>query len=1135
MPKFAAILLSLIVLFSSCKEKNERNKKRDEKAEETLFVRLDPSVTGIRFRNDLKENVNTRENVLSYQYFFNGGGVAIGDINNDGLEDIFFTGNQVPDRLYLNKGGMKFEDISGKAGINTSKKHWSTGVTMADVNNDGWLDIYVCQAGPAGEARKRENLLYINQKDGTFREMAKEYGVNDGNRSTQASFFDYDRDGDLDLYVMNESKYFFVPLNKVFDDLKDPRKMEAASGRLYRNDGDGHFSDVTRQAGLLRYGYGLGLVTADINLDGRIDIYVANDFSVPDFLFINNGDGTFSEMLKEMTKQVSWFGMGADIADINNDGYPEIGVVDMAAADHIRSKTLMASMSNERFRTMVEYLGYQYQYMFNSLQLNEGPVPGDPQRMIFSNIALRAGVAKTDWSWAALFADFDNDGWKDYFISNGYVRYSLDNDFQNKLKETARKYRGRIPAEIKEKLYREMPSEKLPNILYRNDGELRFRNISEEAGLGEPTFSNGAAYADLDNDGDLDLVINNINDPAFVYENTASGRGNHFVQFLFEGGGRNAKNMNARIELYGPQGKQTLENTASRGYQSAMGEKLHFGLGKSPEIDSFRVIWPDGSLLSVVNPGPDTLYLIHAAEARKTISRKASRSFPVKELNAGSLGINFVHRENQFDDFEREILLPQRQSLLGPFLSAADVNGDGLADFFIGGAAGQSGALYLQQRNGHFKEIENAPWKADRASEDMRSVFFDADGDNDPDLYVVSGGNEFPEGDPRYRDRLYLNDGRGHFVKATRALPGLTISGLAVSAHDIDGDGDTDLVVGGRNIPGRYPRAPRSVILVNDGKGRFQDKSDEIAPELNGIGLVNDIAWIDLDGDGDEDMLLCGEWMPIAALINDRGHFKSAEKKYPFQDFSGWWYSLLIHDINGDGLPDILAGNLGENNKFHPQADRPLHIFADDFDGNGSNDIVLSSTYRGELVPLRGRQCSSEQMPFIKEKFPSYRSFAEADIEDIFGSEKLSNAYHREVNNFSSLYFLNTGKGFTSPHAFPPLAQLAPLNAMLAIDVDADGIRDLMMAGNMYGAEVETPRYDAGNGLVLFSRPDGLKSELPSGTGFYAPGDLKDLIAIPRAGGGATYVIAAINNRPPRIYQVEASPESRQLISAGRH
>lgn len=1133
MLKFAISLLFSLLLLSACTSKNEEGKSTEKNIGEPLFVRLDPTRTGIQFRNDLKEDVNTKENVLSYQYFFNGGGVAIGDINKDGLEDIFFTGNQVPNKLYLNKGGMRFEDISEKAGI--KKKNWSTGVTMADVNNDGWLDIYVCQAGPAGNARKRENLLYINQRDGTFREMAKDYGVNDGNRSTQASFFDYDKDGDLDLYVMNESKYFFVPLNQVFDDLKDSRKMEAASGRLYRNDGDGHFSDVTRQAGLLRYGYGLGLLTTDINQDGWVDIYVANDFSVPDFLFINNGDGTFSEMQKKMTKQVSWFGMGADIADINNDGYPEIGVVDMAAADHIRSKTLMASMSNERFRTMVEYLGYQYQYMFNSLQLNEGPVPGDPKRMIFSNIALRAGVAKTDWSWSALFADFDNDGWKDYFISNGYVRYSLDNDFQNKLKETARKYHGRIPAGIKEELYKEMPSEKLPNILFRNDGALNFNNISEEAGLGEPTFSNGAAYTDLDNDGDLDLVINNIDDPAFVYENTASGRGNHFVQFLFEGGGRNANNMNARIELFGPAGKQTLENTATRGYQSAMGEKLHFGLGKNPKIDSFHVIWPDASMLSVLHPEPDKVYRISRTEARENTTEAVQKDFPVKALDAKALGINFKHHENPFDDFEREILLPHRQSTLGPFLSAADVNGDGLTDFFIGGASGQPGALYLQLRNGHFKEIENAPWTADRASEDMRSVFFDADGDNDPDLYVVSGGNEFPEGDPLYRDRLYLNDGKGHFVKASRSLPDLAISGLAVSAHDIDADGDVDLVVGGRNIPGHYPRAPRSVILINDGKGSFKDKSDEIAPELNGVGLVNDIAWMDLDGDGDEDMLLCGEWMPILAFINDQGHFKIADNHYPFQAFSGWWYRLLIHDVNGDGLPDILAGNVGENNKFHPEPEHPLHIFSDDFDGNGSNDIVLSSKYRGELVPLRGRQCSSEQMPFIKQKFPSYRSFAEADIEDIFGSEKLSKAYHRKADNFSSLYFLNTGKGFSSARYFPPLAQLFPVNAMLAIDVNADGIRDLLMAGNMFGAEVETPRYDAGNGLVLFSHPDSLRSGLPSATGFYAPGDVKDMLTISRADGRSKYIIVGVNNQAPLLFQVEGSRGNRKLTSMEIH
>lgn len=1097
-----------------------------EPVQASLFTLLPAAETGISFTNTLTENVHTNENVLSFQYFFNGGGVAVGDINNDGLQDVLFTGNQVSNRLYLNKGNFQFEDITKQAGL--TKKNWSSGATMADVNNDGHQDIYICQAGPSNDPEARKNLLYINKGDGSFTEQAETYGVADGNRSTQASFFDYDQDGDLDLYVMNEAPYFYVPLKYVFEQLKDKANLEASCGKLFRNNGNGSFTNVTEQAGMLKYGYGLGLVTADINHDGWVDVYVANDYSVPDYMYINNGDGTFTDRQKDCTKQIAWFGMGADVADINNDGWSDLAVVDMAANDHIRSKTLMQPMNSQNFRTYVEYLGYQYQFMYNALQLSTGRLPGTTDRVAFSNIANMAGVANTDWSWAALFADFDNDGHKDYFVSNGYRRYALDNDFRNMVQQTRQQYNGKLPPDVREQLYQQIPSVKLPNLLYHSNGELGFENKSAALGVGQPSYSNGAAYADLDNDGDLDLLVSNIEDAAFVYRNNATEQGNNYLQLTFETGARTAENLNATATIFygADEQQQFLENTPVRGYQSAVGEQLHFGLGNMEQVDRVIVSWPDNHTLVIRNPAINSAISVNKANASPTRDAEEEIAWPLISATASKSGLTPVHHENEFDDFEREVLLPHKQSALGPFLAVGDVTGDGREDVFVGGAAGSSGTLMLQGED-RFKIAPSQPWKADAACEDLGATLFDADGDGDLDLYVVSGGNELPEGHKAYQDRLYLNNGSGNFSKAGNALPAMQVSGLAVSAHDVDGDGDNDLLIGGRAIPGRYPHAPRTFLLQNDGAGTFTDVTATNAPDLLNPGLINAIEWLDLDGDNDDDLVLAGEWMPVSFYRNDGGKFSNITSELGMENTNGWWYSLAVADVDGDGDSDLIAGNIGTNTKFHPSQEKPLHLFSDDLDANGTCDVVLGKDYKGALVPTRGRQCSSEQMPFVAQKFPSYRAFAEASIQDIYTPEKLNSALHHEAREFRSMVFVREGDSFTAS-PLPAQAQMAPINGIVVADFSKNGHPDLLIAGNMFGAEIETPRYDAGMGLLLENSGHGDFVPVPAAqSGFYVPGDVKDLQFVNNP-KGLPWVIATNNNGPLNGFNCHARPTGRQ-------
>jgi enediyne biosynthesis protein E4 len=1107
-------LIALIFAHSSCQNDQQKAVNGDE----GLFTLLSGDQTGVNFENTLNDDPMGVWNILSYHHYYNGGGVAIGDINNDGLPDIFLSANEGPNRLYLNKGNFQFEDITESSRINESGKNWSVGATMADVNGDGWLDIYVCQAGYTlyPDRKDRENLLLINNQDGTFTEMAAEYGINDDNESTSAAFFDYDGDGDLDLYVLNESIYALMVFEDVFQDLKDKKKLEQASGNLYRNDG-GKFTKVTEEAGVLRYGYGLGLVVNDLNGDGLPDIYVANDYSVPDFMFINNGDGTFTDSIKQKTKQISFFGMGCDVADINNDGFPDIGVVDMAANDHFRDKTLMESMDVEGFWYFVNTLGYQYQYMFNSLQLNNG-------NGTFSNIAALAGLLRSDWSWAALFADFNHDGNKDYYVTNGFRRYARDNDFRNEMAAIRNANEGTVPLDMREELYAKMPEIKDPNFMYRNNGDLTFSLVTKEWNLEYPSYSNGCAYVDLDGDGDLDLVVNNIDGPAFIFRNNSveQNRGNYLI-FDFEGRHPGDPVVNTKVRVYYGDEMQYQEFHPTRGYASSMGHQVHFGLKDIATVDSVVVAWQGGWSQVLEDVKTNQRITLKKGNAEKGIKRSSLQTkLAIASVDASEIGLTYSHKENEFNDFAREILLPHKQSRQGPALAIGDVNGDGLDDFYVGGAMNQSGVLYIQKANGKFEPAEQQPWEIHLGSEDIAAHFYDADNDGDLDLYVVSGGGgEYEPGSPFLQDRVYINFGEKGFA-GVNALPAMTESGTVVRSADITGDGFPDLFVGGGAIAGQYPFPSRSYLLTFS-NNKYEDVTEEIAPDLVKPGMVKDAQFGDINNDGLIDLVVVGEWMGVKIFINEGGTFRDASEEYGTSDLLGWWYSVAIADLNGDGLNDLVVGNLGLNTKFSASQEKPFNVFANDFDKNGTIDIVLSKEYDGRLVPARGKECSSEQMPFIDNKFPTYSQFANANLEDILGKRNLEEALHLQVKTFESLILINEG-GHFSASPLPKLAQVAPINRIIVKDFNQDGNPDLLIAGNMHEAEVETPRYDAGTGLFLLGDgKGGFEAQPVWKTGFYAAKNVKDIGLVKTIEG--MLILAANNDAPLTVHSFQGLNE----------
>jgi hypothetical protein len=1049
-----------------------------------LFTARTAKETGINFENTLTET--ERFNYFHFDYFYNGGGVAIGDINNDGLQDVFFSGNQVQNKLFLNQGNLNFEDISKTSGIEQGTKLWDTGVSMIDINADGWLDIYVCRSGSADEKRPMTNLLYINQHDNTFKEQGEEFGLADGNRSVQAAFLDFDRDGDLDVFVINHIK------NNSY--LSNDKRADFTSNTLYRND-NGKFFDITDKAEVGEYGFGMGVGISDLNNDGWPDIYVANDFMLSDFLYINQKDGTFKNEVRQRTGHISLFSMGVDIADVNNDLLPDIYVADMAAEDHVRSKQNMGSMDVEAFWNNIKF-GEHYQFMFNCLQLNSSIG-------VFREIAQLAGVAKTDWSWAPLIADFDNDGWKDIFVSNGIYRDVRNNDY---IKEFKQKYeQGSEPFYALDALTK-IPQSKVNNYIFKNNGDLTFSKKMEEWGFDFPINSNGAAYADLDNDGDLDIILNNSNEEALVMENQS--RETYYLTVAVEESEQNRFGIGAKIHVLTTSGEQIQEVYTTRGFQSSVPPMCYFGIPDHDSILQVNVIWNDQTISDFTNIPINKKIIL--SKGLKTISPIEKSVKPLlTELEVEQ----FNHKETNYNDFEKEVLLPHKMSQLGPFIGKGDVNTDGLEDFYVVGAAGQSGALYLQTVNG-FEITTNQPWESNSSSEELNSTFFDVDNDGDLDLYVVSGSNEGEQ----INDHLYVNDGQGNFENATERLKLASesnylaiTSGQVVVPFDYDKDGWMDLIVPGRQVAGEYPKTPKSIIFQNE-KGTLIDVTQDVAPEFEFIGMVTDVLVYDYDNDGDEDFIAVGEWMGISFFNNRKGKFTLDTTQIGNASTVGWWNTIYPFDFDQDGEMELLLGNIGGNNKYHPSQENPLHVYHEDFDGNGTTDIVLAKHQKDAFYPVRGRECSSQQMPIITDNFPTYSQYSSAELTDIYSIEKLDGALHFEAREFRSGYLKKVGAKWQFI-PFSNALQIGSINAFVEMDVTGDGKNELILAGNKYEAEVETARYDANFGDVLRFGKGDYQIMDPSETGLLLNKNVKDVQVI------GDFIIVGCNDDPLKIYK----------------
>ena len=1134
--------IGLLFLISCARPKNQPDLR---------FTLLPSSVTGIDFTNTITENDSL--NMFVNEYTYMGGGVGVGDFNRDGLPDLFFAGSQVSSRLYLNKGDCHFEDITTKAHVTTD--NWCTGVTVVDINNDGWPDIYVCVSGKVPGARRR-NLLFINQHDLTFKEEAAEYGLADTSYSTQAVFFDYDHDGRPDMYLVNHT------LDDPFPNNIRERRLDSnavAADKLYHNEGippgKDHpvFKDVSKQAGIVEDGNGLGVAIGDFNNDGLPDIYVDNDYINNDLLWLNNGDGTFTNVIASAIRHQSYSSMGVDAADINNDGFTDIITLDMQPETSQRKKTMYSFLTDQRHQQELDR-GYQPQYIHNMLQLNNGtrhidarqesgparPLtgpatpdaahhprilvpPGGRDEPFFSEIGEMAGLAETDWSWSVLIADFDNDGWKDVHITNGLGRDPTNTDFLEYAHNTvlATGIPQSDPAQRRKFMDRLSTRGPLAlrNYLYHNTGGLLFEDISESAGITETAVSNGAVYVDLDNDGDLDLVTNNINGPAFIRRNDAAR--NHYLTIRLTGDSTNRDAIGATVYAYQKDRTQVVSEYPVRGYLSSVDSRLHFGFGKD-DVDSLKIVWPDGRQQSIPHPSLDTILSVSYARTSTQDPPADPKAPPLFVDATRQLRTEFRHKETFFFDYQFQPLILQKYSQEGPFISTGDLNGDGLEDFFIGGAFKQSGRLFFQNRDGSFTGRDLV--SGSKYEEDMQSVIFDANGDEYPDLLVLGGSSEFDDHSSFYQPRLYLNDGKGNLrLDSTAFSMSIRTPAKCVAVADLDADGLPDIFIGGRVSLGTYPQSCKSYILHND-HGRFVDVTSTVCPALSNAGMLNAAVFTDLDGDGRPDLVIAGDWMPIRIFHNDGKTLQEITAASGLQELPGFWRSLLITDVNHDGYPDIVAGNLGLNNPFHIRVSQPAELISKDFNGNGIMDPILCyylKDQEGKYTLSSGisRDNWGHQMPALKKRYEDNESYAKASMDELFTGDMMAGALVLEARETRSGYFENDGHGHFSFHPFPLMAQIAPVNAMVCTDVDGDGHPDLILAGNEYQAAVLTGRYDASYGLLL--RGDGHGGFLamsPADDGLILDGDVKDLKLI-HAGGHKT-LLSAINDQPLRAFRL---------------